>query len=163
MDLKLDAKSLKLEELSKAAEELEQYDIKGAADVSASVKGEISNMKVRADISSQSVEIKGIGKNNESQGVAGIRHFRRFLCPQKYFPFLNGANISASGSIDQTDATPILSFSGAIKNASLTKFHDTLEFLKTMDISGDASGSWSLRGKADSPELILKVSRKGQV
>lgn len=157
VDLKLDAKSFKLEELSKAAEELEQYDIKGAADVSASIKGEISNMKVRADISSQSVEIKGIGKITRVKASPEYDISDGSFTLRNTSLFWNGANISASGSMGQTDATPILSFGGAIKNASLSKFHDTLEFLKTMDISGDASGSWSLRGKADSPELILKI------
>ncbi len=46
---------------------------------------------------------------------------------------------------------------GAIKNASLGGFHDTLKVLKTLKKSGDASGAWALRGKTDSPEVLLKL------
>lgn len=157
VDLKLEAKAIKLEELSKAVGELEKYDIKGTADVSALIGGEVSDMKIKADITSSSAEMKGIGKLNRvkvspeydlSDGSFTLRNTSLLW---------NGAQISASGNMKKTNGTPELSFSGTIKNASLDKFHDTLEFFKTMGISGDVSGSWALKGKADSPELLLKV------
>jgi len=157
VDLKLDVKSFKLEELSKAVKELEQYDIKGVADVSALIRGEISAMKVRADISSQSAEIKGIGKITSVKASLEYDLSDSSLVLRNTSLMWNGALISASGNMKKADGMPVFSFSGAIKNASLNKFHDNLGFLKTMDISGDASGSWALRGKADSPEVILKA------
>lgn len=158
VDLKLEAKSLKLEELSKAVKELEQYDIKGAADVSALIRGEISAINVKADITSSSAEIKGIGMLNRIKTSPEYDLSDGSLTLRNTSFLWNGALISASGNMKKPNGDPVLSFSGMIKNASLTKFHDTLEFFKTMDISGDAAGSWTLKGKADSPEIFLKVS-----
>ena len=158
VDLKLDAKAIRLEELSKAVEDLEKYDLKGTADVSALIRGKINAMKVKADINSSSAEIKDIGtlirvklspEYDLSDGSLTLRD-TSFLW--------NGALISASGTIKKSNGTQEFSLSGTIKNASLNKFHDTLKFFKTMDISGDASGSWTLKGKADSPEILLKMS-----
>ncbi|MGD9666589.1 MAG: hypothetical protein AB7U31_03920 [Synergistaceae bacterium] len=157
VDLKLDAKAIRLEELSKAVEELEKYDLNGTADISAIIRGKINAMKVTADINSSSAEIKDIGtlirvklspEYDLSDGTFTLRN-TSFLW--------NGAHISASGTIKKSNGTQEFSLSGAIKNVSLNKFHDTLKFFKTMGISGDAAGSWALKGKIDSPEILLKL------
>ncbi len=157
VDLKLEAKAIKLEELSKAVEELGKYDLNGTADISALIRGNISAIKVKADINSSSAEIKDIGtlirvklspEYDLSDGTFTLRN-TSFLW--------NGAHITASGTIKKSNGAQRFSLSGTIKNASLNKFHDTVEFFKTMGISGDAAGSWTLKGKADSPEILLKL------
>lgn len=157
VDLKLNARAIKLEELGKAFSELGKYELKGTADVSAKIGGEISAMKVKADISSPSAEIKGIGKLTRVKASpeydVSLGTFRLTNASLLW----NGALITASGNMKDIGGTPELSFSGAIKNASLSGFHSTLGVLKTLNISGDASGTWTLRGKTDSPEALLKL------
>lgn len=157
VDLKLNAKSIRLEELSKAVEELGKYGLNGTADVSALIRGKINAMKVTANINSSSAKIKDIGtlisvklspEYDLSDGSFTLRN-TSFLW--------NGAHISASGTVKKSNGTQEFSLSGTIKNASLNKFHDTVKFFKTMGISGDAAGSWTLKGKADSPEILLKL------
>ncbi len=157
VDLKLNAKAIKLEELGKALPGLEKYELKGNADVSAKIGGEIGAMKVRAEINSPSAEIKGIGK------LAGLKASPEYDISQGSLrlagaSFLwNGARIAASGNIKDIGDTSELSLRGSIKNASLNAFHSTLKFLDTLNISGDASGTWLLRGRAASPEVLLKL------
>ena len=157
VDLKLNAKAIRLEELGKAVAGLEKYELKGNADVSAKIGGEISAMHVRAEISSPFAEIKGIGK------LKGLKASPEYDISQGSLmlagaSFLwNNARITASGNIKGIGDTPELSLRGSIKNASLGAFHSTLTFLDTLNISGDASGTWMLKGKAASPEALLKL------
>lgn len=158
VDLKLDAKSIRLEELSKAVEELGKYGLNGTADVSAYFRGKINAMKVTANINSSSAKIKDIG-TLISVKLSPEYDFSDGSVTLKNTSFVwNGALISASGTIKKSNGTQKFSLSGTIKNASLIKFHDTLKFFKTMGISGDAAGSWTLKGKSDSPELLLKLN-----
>lgn len=157
VDLKLDAKAIDLGELSKAVEKLEQYELKGTADLSAQIRGEISAMMLKADITSSFAEIKGIG------ALTGIKVSPEYdlsdgsLSIKNSSLLWNGAIISASGNMKKINGTQEFSFSGTIKNISFNKFHETLNFLKTTNIYGNASGSWTLKGRTDSPELLLKL------
>lgn len=158
VDMKLDARAIKLEELSKAAGELEKYELKGTADISAKIGGEIGAMKVKADISSPYAEMKGIGKLSRLKAKPEYDFSDGSLRLAGTSLVWNGAIISASGNMKRTKGIHELSFSGAIRNASLDKFHGVLEFLRAMDITGDASGSWGISGRADSPQILLKLT-----
>jgi len=157
VDLKLNTRSIKLEELGKAVSELEKFELKGTADVSAKIGGDISALKVKADISSPSAEIKGIGKLTAVKASPEYDVSLGTLRLANASLLWNGAYITASGNVKDIGGTPEFSLGGAIKNASLGGFHDTLKVLKTLKISGDASGAWALRGKTDSPEVLLKL------
>ncbi|MDD4159438.1 MAG: hypothetical protein PHO18_00660 [Synergistaceae bacterium] len=157
-DLKLNARAIKLQELGKAVSELEKYELKGTADVSARIAGEIGKIKIKAEITSPLAEIKGIGK------LSKVRAFSEYDLSDGTF-FLrntsllwNGAFISAAGNMKKNNGKFVLAFGGAIKNASLNRFHETLSFFKTMNICGDAFGSWSLKGNADLPDALLKMT-----
>lgn len=160
-DLKLNARSFRLEELSKAFEGLEAFEPKGTADISARIVGEVGSIKVGADIVSPAAEIKRIGKITSIRVHPEYRFEDGSLRVKSASLVWNGSGLSASGDMHRADGVPIFSFSGGIRDASLEKFYDILPFLKTQDISGAASGSWTLRGTADAPEVTLKIKVPG--
>lgn len=155
--LKLNARSIKLDQLSEAVAGLDKYDLKGTADITAYIEGVLDDLQIKADISSPSLEIKRIGELTGLRLSAEYHVLEGLFVLRKTSVNWNGANISASGKMEREGRKKILSFSGDIRNASLKNFHETLKFFKKMGISGDASGSWSLKGVANSPEILLKV------
>lgn len=157
IDLKLIAKSIKLDQLSYAVADFNKYAFKGAADISAAIEGLLDDLKIKADISSPSLEMGGVGKLAGLRLSVDYRVSEGMLLLKKTSVNWNGAHISASGKMETVDDKKILSLNGDFRNASLKNFHETLNFFKSMDISGDASGSWSLKGPANSPQIILKT------
>ncbi len=155
--LKLKARSLKLEELGKAFAELEKYELKGTADVFAKIGGEPGSIKVKADISSPSAEIRDIGKLLKVRTSPEYDISKGSLHLNGTSFVWNGALITGSGKISDIGGKSGLSLNGAIRKASLKELHDVLEFFKILNISGDASGSWVLNGSIDSPKALLKI------
>lgn len=158
IDLKLNAKSIKLDQLSDAVVGFDKYAFKGAADISAVVEGVLDDLKIKADISSPSLEMGGVGKLAGLRLSADYHVSEGLLSLKKTSVNWNGARITASGNMKTVDDKKTLSLNGDFRNASLKNFHETLKFLKSMGIYGDASGSWSVKGVANSPKVLLKMS-----
>ncbi len=156
--LKFNADSIVLDSLGDSFESLKKYNLRGTARVSALIEGLTGNWLLRASVSSSSVKIEKIGTINNLNAAPEYYFKNGSFVIKKMSGLWNGAQITGSGGTKSENKGAVLSFKGTFKNMSAEKFYKTLPFLQKMNISANASGTWSIGGTGKSPKIVLRAN-----
>jgi len=162
--LNFKADAIKIDKLSDIFASLKKNKLSGIIKISAVIEGLSGKWIFSSQISSPSLKADKIGTVNNLNIGSEYRLTKHEFLMKKMSCTWNGAKITASGSAKPAAGNITgLAFKGTFKNISAVKFYGELPFLKKMNISANAYGSWTLGGTSKSPRVQLNAaSSKGR-
>lgn len=133
----------------------ENLEPRGLLRAAGTVGGTFGNMKLNADLISESVELKGIGavkdiKASLSYGINSMEFALNSLSC-----LWNGTSVTGKGKLEP-GPEGALAFNGTFSGAELENFYGVAPALGAAGAKGTVSGKWKVGGKLNSP--IAEVS-----
>lgn len=160
-NMTLTVPAVSLEDIISVIPSLQKHDIKGRAKANFTLEQLANDWSLKTDISVPSLNIKNIDEIKNLKSAATYNFKTKKIEFKNIFASFNDAEISGSGVLTNFSDTGNLEFSGTIKNADSTKFHNLVPFFKNMDMRTNASGTWTIKGSISDPLLQAKVASAG--
>lgn len=156
-DLRLDAGSLALDEISSLIDGMKNYRLRGDVSVSAALTGVLGELVASGSVVSRQITedkygaFTNIGLRPKYSFKNGLLSFEPSSAEW------NGALITADGSI-QTGEAQTLNLRGTMADGDTANFETILPVLKTLAVDAVLSGEWSVGGTVAAPTAEAKIS-----
>lgn len=162
-NLKFSAAGFRLEEFYKLVPELKKQNAKGLVALDASVIGTAKHWKLNAKVSSPQLTANDYGTMQNIR-LAGNYLFENGNLEINSLSFVwNGANLSASGNLDNTKLHPAIKFKGAFTNMQTERFYKLLPFMDSdaINLKIPINGQFNISGDVSSPVAEANLNARG--
>lgn len=158
-DLTFKSEGIVLDKVLKSFPQTEKFLTEGSVAVSGTCKGLMGKWVVGLRASTPSVSIDKIGKISNISVIASYAMETGIFSLERSSAQWNGVTATAAGSFSQKEADGgALDFKGTFKNADVKRFYAYADILKSLNVAGVASGSWSATGSLSAPVVKANVS-----
>lgn len=162
-NLRFNADSFALDEISSMIPGMENYPLTGAVGISAALTGIFGDWIARGEVTSSQITEARYGTFKSVRLMPEYRFRDGLLSFSRAMAEWNGAQIEASGAL--RPKTPlVLDFNGTVSNAVLKNFKSLLPVINTLKIDASLSGKWSIGGTISAPTAMAELfSSKGSL
>ncbi|MGN0881480.1 hypothetical protein [Cloacibacillus porcorum] len=158
-DLAFSTEGFPVEKILKSLPQTENVKVSGSVSLKGSCKGLIGHWVIGAEAASPLITADKVGKVSDISISASYSMGDKKVSLLKSSAEWNGARITAKGTAAfAASADKQLSFDGTFRNVDAERFYPLISVLKTLDVEGVASGSWSLTGSPKAPVVKASVN-----
>lgn len=157
-DLTFTSEGIVLDKVLKSFPQTAKLKADGSIAVSGTCKGLMGKWVVGLRASTPSVSVDKIGKISNISVISSYAMETGVFSLERASAQWNGVTATAEGTFSQKAANGgALNFKGTFKNADVKRFYSYADILKTLKVSGVASGSWSVAGAPSAPVVKATV------